>query len=86
VTASSTSTVYGAQFSDAPTPAADSSTTVFNITFGYITGSTQVYQAGLLLTRGTDYTESDPTTGEITFTVAPTTGVSLWVLASTLSE
>jgi len=78
----STATAYGAFYQDEPTPTPDNSTTVFTIPFGYIAGSTSVYDNGLLVTS---YTESDPDAGEITFDVAPTLGHTLWVIARTLS-
>lgn len=37
----------------------------------YIAGTTQVYKDGLLQARGTDYTESDPVAGRITFATDP---------------
>lgn len=82
VSSGSPSAPYGAQFSGAPTPATDSSTTVFTIPFGYIGGTTQVYKDGILQVN---YTESDPEAGEITFAVAPATGTNLWVVCRTLS-
>lgn len=89
---SSTTTTFGAQYSGEPTPAADSSTTVFTIPFGYIPGTTMVFltpsgdPGGVLLKRGTDYTESDNEAGEITFAVAPATGDALFVAAYTLGQ
>lgn len=79
-----TATVYGAQGSFTPDPATDDVTTVFTIPFSYIAGTSQVYKgpAGqlALLTPGTDYTESDPSTGEFTFTSAPSSTHVLWVI------
>ena len=77
-----TSTVYGALGSFEPTPATNSSQTVFSIPFAYIAGTTQIYR-GLpgqlaLQTPGVDYTESSPEEGEITFTSAPSTAQDLW--------
>jgi len=69
---------YAAQYQDVPSPAADGSTTVFTIPFGYIAGTSQVFVAGLLLMPG-DYTESNPAAGQYTLAVAPTTGQTIWV-------
>lgn len=71
---------YGAQYQGEPSPATDSSTTVFSIPFGYIPGSLRVYADGVLITTG--ITPSSPIDGEFEFAVAPTTGVELWVLAT----
>lgn len=83
-TGSTTTTVYGALGSFEPSPATDGSTTVFSIPFSYISGTTQVYR-GLpgqlaLQTPNVEYTESDPATGEITFTTPPSGSDSLWVV------
>lgn len=71
---------YGSQYQGEPSPATDSSTTVFTIPFGYIPGSFRVYADGVLVAT-TAYTTSDPPAGEFTFTTAPATGVELWVVA-----
>jgi hypothetical protein len=68
---SSTSVGYGDLYRDTPTPATDGLTTVFAIPFSYISGTSSVYLNGLFQARGTDYTESSPTTGTFTFTTAP---------------
>jgi hypothetical protein len=39
---------------------------------GYVGGTTTVYHQGVLLAKGTDYTESDPVSGEITLSITPT--------------
>lgn len=54
----------------------DGTTTVFNITTAegqipYISGTAAVFINGLQQRKGTDFTESDATTGEITFVTAP---------------
>ena len=49
---------------------------------GYIPGTTQLYVAGVLQSRGTDYTESDPTSGRITFTSDPGSA-DLWLVCRT---
>jgi hypothetical protein len=92
VTDTSTTAVYGAAYQGTPIPATDNSTTVFNIQFGYVAGSLQVYLgtvgtpgAGLLVT-GVDYTESNPDTGEFTMTIAPTTAQFLYCLAVTIES
>lgn len=59
---------------EVPTGAVNGSNTVFTVSNAFVTGSTQVYQNGLLKKLGTNYTETDPSSGEITFTVAPTGG------------
>lgn len=82
--ASTPATVYGALGSFEPSPATNSSQTVFTIPFAYITGTTQVFRglpgALALQTPGVDYTESTPENGEITFTSAPSTAQDLWVV------
>lgn len=45
---------------------------------GYIAGTTQLYEDGVLLTRGVDYTESDPVAGRITLTATPSG--DLWLV------
>ncbi len=82
---SSPSTPYGAIFSGAPTPSADGSENVFNIAFGYIPGTTQVFVNGLIQIRGTDYTESDFEAGELTFSSPPSGGAALWVVCRTVA-
>lgn len=76
VDAGSTTTVYGASFVDAPAPACDGSTTVFTIEVsatpaGYVPGTLQVWLNGLIQRKGTDYTESGPSSGDFTMTSAP---------------
>jgi hypothetical protein len=83
-TGTTTSAIYGALGSFEPSPATNSSQTVFSIPFSYIRGTTQVYR-GLpgqlaLQSPGVDYTESSPGDGEITFTSAPSTAQDLWIV------
>lgn len=68
----SSSFVYGEQVNETPT----GSLAVFTVDNAYIAGSTQVYVDGQLQQRGAgnDYTESTPSTGEITFTYNPASG------------
>lgn len=78
----SPSASYGAIYSDEPIPATDGATTTFTLdpnTFAYIPGTTEVYLNGLLQLPGTDYTESDPSAGEIVFTSAPDGADELWI-------
>ena len=80
---SSTSAVYGAFYSDAPIPLPNGSITSFTLNpqgFTYIAGTTQVFKNGLLQIPGSDYTESDPLTGQITFTYAPLSSDTLWIM------
>lgn len=81
---SSTSVIYGAIGSFQPTPATNGSTTVFSIPFAYIPGTTQVYKgptgALALQTVGTDYTESAPDAGQITFTSPPSGSHVIWIV------
>jgi hypothetical protein len=86
VSETSTTTVYGASFSGFPSPAPDGSTTVFTIPFGYIAGTTQLYFNGLVQRRGIDYTESDPTAGEITLAFIAPTGSNLILDCATLDS
>jgi hypothetical protein len=83
-TASSTSTTtsYGAIYGGEPLPTPDGVETVFTLnpsSFAYIAGTTEVYVNGLLVRPGVDYTESDPLSGEITFTTAPDGADELWI-------
>jgi len=82
-TGDTTATIYGALGSFEPSPATDDVTTIFTIPFSYLEGTTQVYRgvppALALQTPNVDYTESDPPTGEFTFTTPPTTAEALWV-------
>ena len=82
----STTTVYGADFSGVPVPAPNGVATVFTIPFGYIPGTTTLYFNGLVQRRGTDYTESDPTAGEITLTFLAPTGSNLILDCNTLDS
>jgi len=74
-------TTIGTVLQTGLTPAADGSTTVFTLVGGtpYVSGSTTIFINGLAQRRGTDYTESDPAAGEITFTDPPRLGDSLWI-------
>lgn len=80
-TTTDTSAAYGSLYNGDFSAAPDSSETVFDLPsdFAYIGGTTAVYIDGILQIPGTDYTESDPAQGEITFTTAPTTGDELWI-------
>lgn len=70
-------TLYNGDFSASP----DGTETVFSLpsSFSYIGGTTAVYNNGILQIPGTDYTESDPAGGEITFTTPPGGSDELWV-------
>ena len=87
---SSTVSVYGAQYQGTPTPTPDGSTTVFTIPFPYVGSSLLVYIGDVgtpgagLLASGTDFTESDPSTGQFTMTTAPASGKFLYATAVTL--
>lgn len=81
-TPSSGTTVYGASFVGAPTPACDGSTTLFTLAFGYVSGTLTVYLNGLIQRPGTDYAETSPTSGTFTMTSAP---VSTDVLLCTMT-
>lgn len=86
VTQASTHTMMGASFLGIPTPGTgNGSTTVFTIPFGYVPGTLQVFVDGKLKTPGTDYTESDYTTGEFTMAVAPASGLAMMAAATTLA-
>jgi len=69
-TSSGTSTTYGTL-----SGAVDGVNVKFNTSgVKYETGTSQVYWQGQEQVRGVDYTESDPGTGEVTFTTAPLGG------------
>jgi hypothetical protein len=80
---STTSAIYGTfgsfPFNESP----DGSRTIFSINFAYIPGTAQVYRgaAGSLVLQipGTNYTESDPAAGKITFLSPPAGSDSLWL-------
>jgi hypothetical protein len=76
---------YGALFTGAPIPATDGSTTVFELPDdrGYITGTSYMYLDGLLLRRGIEYTETNPTNGMFTLNTAPSGTSWLWVSCRT---
>ncbi len=78
---SSVSPPYGSQYSDVPSPDPDGATTVFTIPFPYIATTLQVYINGALKSRGTHYTESDPTVGQFTMVTAPGSSDEMWVIA-----
>jgi hypothetical protein len=82
----SEASLYGAIGHFTPSPTPNGATTVFTTPFGYIQGTTVVYLNGLAQVRGTDYTESDPVEGEITFTVAPNSADVILVTCRTLSS
>lgn len=85
VTNDSDAAPYGAFYSGEPSPAPpDGLTTVFTIPFGYISGTSAFYINGLNQRLGTDYTESDPGSGEFTLASAPSASDELWVTARTL--
>ena len=83
---SSTATLYGAIGHFTPDPTPNGTVTVFTVPFGYIAGTTNVYIDGLIQTPVTDYTESDPIAGEVTFVSAPTTGQVIQVVCRTLAS
>ena len=68
VTSSSTSTVYGASFSGAPTPTPNGVATLFTLPFGWIAGTLSVYVNGLAERPGIDFTETDNVAGTFTMT------------------
>jgi hypothetical protein len=86
---------YGSLWNGSPTPAPNGSATVFTIedsgavVHGYIAGSTQLWLNGTTQRLGTDYTESDPVNGQVTWTSpdrAPlVTGDVLWLVCRVLS-
>ena len=85
---------YGSLWNGAPSPAPNGSATVFTVidggstTHGYIAGTTQLWLNGLVQVLGTDYTESDPANGQITWiSTARTpliTGDTLWLVCKVL--
>lgn len=87
---SSGTTVYGAQYQGTPTPVTDGVTTVFTITFGYVSSSLQVFMGTIgtpgagLLVPGVDFTETDPSAGTFTMASAPANTKFLYALAITV--
>lgn len=77
---SSVTPPYGANYQGEPSPATDGVTTVFTIPFSYIGGTTQLYVNGLL--QDGNYSESDPSSGEITLSFAPASTDTLFVKAT----
>lgn len=73
---------YGAEYAGEPSPATDGSTVVFTIPFSFIGGTVRLLVNGLLQDPTTAYSESDPSTGEITLTFAPVADDELWVEAT----
>lgn len=75
------STAAGSVIQGTLTPTPNGSVTVFTIFGGdaYVSNTTGVFVNGLAQRRGTDYTESNPATGEITFTSAPRASDTLWI-------
>ena len=76
---------YGTIWNDAPTETPNGVLTVFTIPYAYLAGTTQLSMNGLVATLDTDYTESDPANGEITW-IEPgrtplVTGDVLWLVA-----
>lgn len=79
----STAPPYGSLFQGAPTESPDGSRTTFSIPFAYISGTTQVYLNGLDQLLATSYTESAPASGQITFTFAPVSADTIWIVCRT---
>ena len=77
---SSGQAVYGSYFTGPMNESPDGSRTVFHLQglIGYIGGTTRLYRNRLLQIPGTDYTESDPGSSELTFTVAPGGSDTIW--------
>jgi hypothetical protein len=68
---SSGGSTYGAAGYFVPTPTPDGIKTVFQVSFGYIAGTAEVYLNGLTQRRNIDFIESDHLTGGFTMTSAP---------------
>ena len=81
----STTTTYGSFGQFEPQPAPNGTETVFDLpnNIGYLANTTQVYVNGILQTKDTHYTESDPDAGEITFLGAPQADDQLWIICRT---
>lgn len=62
---------------ETPSGSVNSSNTSFSAARAYIAGSLEVYLGGIKQRRGTDFTETTPTSGVFTMTTAPTTGQSI---------
>ena len=82
----STTSTYGSFGQFTMTPAPDGTNKVFTTTpgIGYIDG-TQIVTLNLLFQRpGFEYTTSDPSIGQITFTAAPAVGDDIFLVCRTL--
>lgn len=62
---------------ETPTGSVNGSNTAYTSARPYIAGSLEIYINGLKQIRGTDYTETTPSTSAFTMTVAPITGDSV---------
>lgn len=85
VTSGGGSPLYGSFGQFVPTPEPDGVEDVFTVPYGYIEGTTAVWKDGIRQLLTTDYTESDPEAGEITFTSPPASGSQLFVTDRTLA-
>lgn len=86
VTSSATTTTYGAAYSGVPTPVTDGATTLFTTTFGYISGTLNVWINGLIQRPGVDFTETDNVAGTFTTTSVLVAADDLYVTMSTLGS
>ena len=90
----SEASAYGGIGSFSPMESPDGSRRTFTIYFtpdgvvtpvGYISGTTAVYLNGAITRANTDYTESDPENGQITFFSAPKATDWVWIQCRTMA-
>lgn len=76
---------FGSIFQTALEPDPDGVESVFNLpnARGYIAGTTQLYVDGVVQRLNTDYYESNPDQGEVTFIVIPDAGSWTWITCRT---
>jgi len=82
VAASGTGNIPGAKWQGPPLESPDGSRVVFHAGVSYISGTSQVFKDGLLYRPGIEYSESNPSSGEFTFTTPPAAGAALWIVVN----
>jgi hypothetical protein len=86
VTNGSTVTVFGANFQGVPTPAPNGTQTLFDLPFGYIAGTLDLYINGLLQRPSVDFFETNNVTGQFQTADAPASTDNLYCVCRTLAS